>query len=132
TGSSSPSSASSWSSRCAPGPGGSSASRSWSRSWGSSAPRRAPASSNGEVAEMVALHELLALVGAAFVLLAGIGVLRLPDLYARMHAATKASTLGIALVGIAAALALEQGSARALLAIVFIFITAPAAAHLVA
>ena len=39
---------------------------------------------------------MLAIVGARLVLLAGVGVLRFPDLYARMHAATKASTVGIA------------------------------------
>jgi multicomponent Na+:H+ antiporter subunit G len=73
----------------------------------------------------------MALVGSAFVLLAGVGVLRLADVYARMHAATKASTLGIALVGLAAALALDDGRSKAVLAITFIFITAPSAAHLV-
>lgn len=80
---------------------------------------------------MDVIAEGLALVGAAFVLLAGIGILRFGDVYARMHAATKASTLGIALIGIAATVALESGRPKALLAVVFIFITAPAAAHFV-
>lgn len=75
--------------------------------------------------------ELLVLVGAMFVLLAGLGVLRFPDVYARMHAVTKASTLGIALIGIAAALSLEGGRAKALAAVAFIFITAPSAAHFI-
>lgn len=75
--------------------------------------------------------EVLVLVGSMFVLLAGVGILRFPDVYARMHAATKASTLGLALVGIAAAVALDDGRWQALLAVVFIFITAPSAAHLV-
>lgn len=75
--------------------------------------------------------ELLVLIGAMFVLLAGVGVLRFPDVYARMHAATKASTLGIALIGVAAAVALEGGRAKALAAVAFIFITAPSAAHFV-
>ncbi len=75
--------------------------------------------------------ELLALIGAIFVLLAGVGVLRFPDVYARMHAATKASALGIALIGIAAAVALDEGRLKALAAVAFIFITAPSAAHFV-
>lgn len=44
------------------------------------------------------LHNLLVgslmLVGASFTFVASIGILRLPDLYSRMHAASKAGTLG--------------------------------------
>jgi multicomponent Na+:H+ antiporter subunit G len=75
--------------------------------------------------------EVLALTGAVFALLAGIGVLRFRDVYARMHAATKATTLGVALVGLGAAIALDSGRSKALLGVVFIFITAPSAAHFV-
>jgi multicomponent Na+:H+ antiporter subunit G len=75
---------------------------------------------------------LLILVGGAFSLIAGIGLVRLPDLYVRMHAATKAGTLGAGLV--LAALALEsqqlEVAARALAGVVFLFFTAPIAAHL--
>ncbi|HEX5367190.1 MAG TPA: monovalent cation/H(+) antiporter subunit G [Acidimicrobiales bacterium] len=74
---------------------------------------------------------VLALVGAVFVLLAGVGVLRFPDVYARMHAATKAPTLGIALIGLGTAGALDSGRAPVLLAVAFTFVTAPCAAHLV-
>ena len=74
---------------------------------------------------------LLAIAGALFVLLAGLGVLRFPDIYARMHAATKASTLGISLVGLATALVLDDGRAKLGIAVAFIFLTAPSAAHLV-
>jgi multicomponent Na+:H+ antiporter subunit G len=81
------------------------------------------------VAETIA--GILALLGAVFVLLAGVGVLRFNDVYARMHAATKASTLGIALIGFAGAIAIDGGRARTLIAVVFIFITAPSAAHFV-
>jgi multicomponent Na+:H+ antiporter subunit G len=76
--------------------------------------------------------ELFAVIGSAFVLLSGIGVLRFGDVYARMHAATKASALGIVLVGVGATLALDEGRPRAVLAVVFILITAPSAAHFVA
>ena len=41
------------------------------------------------------LTGILALLGATLVLLAAIGVLRMPDLFTRMQAATKASTLGL-------------------------------------
>ena len=74
---------------------------------------------------------ILALTGAALMLLAGIGIVRFPDLYSRMHAATKATTLGIALVAAAGAVALDGGRAKLLLATALIFITAPVASHLV-
>ncbi|MGB3409895.1 MAG: monovalent cation/H(+) antiporter subunit G [Microthrixaceae bacterium] len=74
---------------------------------------------------------VLAIAGAVLVVLAGIGVVRFSDIYARMHAATKAPTVGIVLVGIAAALALDNGRAKILIAVAFIFITAPSAAHFV-
>ncbi len=78
-----------------------------------------------------AIVGVLITAGALLVLIAGIGVIRFTDVYARMHAATKATTIGIALVGVAAAISLDGARAKILLAIVFIFITAPAAAHLV-
>ena len=78
-----------------------------------------------------AAGQLLAVAGAVFVLLAGLGVLRFPDVYARMHAATKASALGMALVGLGAAVALDDGRSKALVAVTFIFVTAPSAAHFV-
>lgn len=74
---------------------------------------------------------VFAILGAALVLLAGIGVVRFPDVYARMHAATKATTIGIALIGIAAAISLDGARAQITITIAFIFITAPTAAHLV-
>jgi multicomponent Na+:H+ antiporter subunit G len=74
---------------------------------------------------------VLAITGALLVVLAGVGVVRFTDVYARMHAATKAATLGFGLIGIAAALGLEDGQSKIVLTVVFIFITAPSAAHLV-
>jgi len=73
----------------------------------------------------------LAIGGSALVLLAGIGVLRFPDLYARMHAATKASTLGIGLVCAAGAIGIDGGTTKILLAGVATFVTAPSAAHFI-
>ncbi|HMQ26070.1 MAG TPA: monovalent cation/H(+) antiporter subunit G [Acidimicrobiales bacterium] len=77
------------------------------------------------------LGELLIVGGALFVLLAGVGVLRLRDVYARMHAATKAPTLGLALIVLGGSLVVAEGRPQALLALAFVFVTAPCAAHLV-
>lgn len=72
----------------------------------------------------------LHIAGAALVLLAGVGVLRFPDLYSRMHAATKAATLGFLLVAVGTAIELEGNLAKLVLAVLLVFITAPVAAHL--
>jgi multicomponent Na+:H+ antiporter subunit G len=77
------------------------------------------------------LSGLAALVGSALVFLAAVGALRFSDLYSRMHAATKASTLGLLLVAVSATLVLDAGRAKVALAVVLIFVTAPVAAHLV-
>lgn len=77
------------------------------------------------------LGELLIVGGALYVLLAGVGVLRLRDVYARMHAATKAPTLGLALIVLGGSVVVAEGRPQALLALAFVFVTAPCAAHLV-
>jgi len=78
------------------------------------------------------LASLLVLAGGAFCLLGAIGVLRLPDCYSRMHAASKAGALGAVLVlaGLAAA---SSGAAamEALFALMAVLVTAPLAAHAV-
>lgn len=75
---------------------------------------------------------VLALAGSALIALAGAGVVRFPDLYTRMHAATKAPTLGFLLVALAAVVAVGDGRGKLVLAVALIFVTAPTAAHLVA
>lgn len=72
--------------------------------------------------------------GCLFMLLAGVGLLRMPDLLTRMHASSKAATLGAALVVAAVAVALWDGAIalRALLVSLFLLITAPVAAHAIA
>ena len=77
------------------------------------------------------LSLVLFLVGTFFMVLAGIGLLRMPDLFLRMSASTKASTLGAGFILLAAALYFEDlgTTSRALATIVFIFLTAPVAAH---
>ncbi|MCB0192937.1 MAG: monovalent cation/H(+) antiporter subunit G [Anaerolineae bacterium] len=71
------------------------------------------------------------IIGAAFMLISAIGVIRLPDLYLRMSASTKSSTLGVIFVLLAAALFFDELSviSRAIAAIAFLLLTAPVAAH---
>lgn len=77
------------------------------------------------------LAALLVGLGGLLVLVASLGVLRLPDLYTRMHASTKPASLGVILA--AAALALHAGelgiAVRALLVVLLLLLTAPVAAH---
>ncbi|MFB2550984.1 monovalent cation/H(+) antiporter subunit G [Ensifer soli] len=77
---------------------------------------------------------LLTIGGAVFTLLAAIGILRFPDLYTRMHAASKAGTVGSGLLLLAAGLNAADPAVlmRALLGFVFFILTAPVAAHLLA
>jgi len=80
------------------------------------------------------LTGVLCLVGAFFVLVAAIGVVRLDDLYMRMHAASKAGTLGSGVLLVAIALFSSDTSVtlRALAGVVFFLLTAPVSAHLLA
>lgn len=77
---------------------------------------------------------VLAAAGSALVLLAAVGLVRMPDLFTRMQAASKASTLGAA--AILAAVAVRFGDlgigVRAGLTCLFLFLTAPVAAHVIA
>ncbi len=72
------------------------------------------------------------LTGVAFMVVASLGVLRLPDLYTRMHAATKAGTVGLSALLIAVACAQPDSSiiSRVAGTMLFIFLTAPVAAHM--
>lgn len=76
---------------------------------------------------------LLLVFGALFSFVAALGMLRLPDTVIRMHAATKAGTLGAGLILIGEAFFFaELGiTLRALAAISFLLLTAPVAAHLI-
>jgi multicomponent Na+:H+ antiporter subunit G len=76
----------------------------------------------------------LAVAGTALILVAALGVVRLPDLLTRMHASSKAGTLGAALMlaGVAITFADTAIVMRVLLIIVFLFITAPLSAHMIA
>lgn len=85
-----------------------------------------------EIATLVSAALLL--IGSAFALVASVGLLRLPDLYTRMHAASKAGTMGSCLMLIALAIhAADVGTiSRALAGVVFFLLTAPVSSHLLA
>jgi multicomponent Na+:H+ antiporter subunit G len=75
----------------------------------------------------------LLLAGVGLSLLAGVALHRFPDVFARMHAATKPATLGLLLVLAAAALRVENKGDIVKLGLVAAlqFVTAPAGAHMV-
>ena len=72
-------------------------------------------------------------LGAIFVLLAAIGILRMPDQYLRISVNTKAATLGVGLLLTSAAIFFLDVSVttRVIAVIIFILITAPVGAHLI-
>jgi multicomponent Na+:H+ antiporter subunit G len=76
---------------------------------------------------------VLATLGVFLQLVAGIGVVRMPDLLTRMHASSKAATLGAALIILAVGIRFGDTSilVRAVLIILFLFVTAPVAAHMI-
>ena len=77
---------------------------------------------------------LLWIVGSLFAFLAAIGVLRMPDVFTRMQASTKASTLGVGCLLIGAALQFgDLASVLLLLSIgAFLLLTTPMSAHVIA
>ena len=77
---------------------------------------------------------IVMLFGALFCLLAAVGVLRLPDLYMRLHAASKAGVVGAGLILAAVVLISFDGAValRAVLGIVFLLLSTPVSAHLLA
>lgn len=74
------------------------------------------------------------LLGGLLSVVAAVGVLRMPDLFLRMHAATKVGTVGVS--SIVVGLMIHFGSitviSRGLLVIAFFLLTAPVAAHMIA
>lgn len=77
---------------------------------------------------------VLWMIGSIFALLSAIGVLRMPDVFTRMQASTKASTLGLGCLLLGAALQFgNPSSVIRLLAIgAFLFLTTPVSAHVIA
>ena len=85
------------------------------------------------VSEIIAAF--LILIGAFFSFLSAVGLIRLPDVYTRSHAASKSTTLGVlcTLVGTLLYFLITDGyfSIRLLLGIFFVFLTAPVSAHVI-
>jgi multicomponent Na+:H+ antiporter subunit G len=72
-------------------------------------------------------------VGVAFLLVGVVGLLRLPDVYNRMHATSKATTLGAASVSLGGFVFYGPGGEGllSLVTVVFLFLTAPTGAHMI-
>lgn len=79
------------------------------------------------------ISSLFILAGVFFMLVATIGLLRLPDFYIRMSAITKGATLGLGLILLGIAIYFNQPGMllKVLAVITFSFITAPVAAHVI-
>ena len=82
------------------------------------------------------LVSALILVGAFFLFVGSFGLAKLPDIMRRLHAPTKATTLGIGSMLVASMLYFlighRDGSFHELMITVFLFLTAPVTAHMVA
>ena len=76
---------------------------------------------------------ILAFLGTIFIFLAAVGMIRMPDTYLRISVTTKAATLGVGLLMIAAAIYSYDLAitAKVLAIILFILLTAPVSAHLI-
>lgn len=75
----------------------------------------------------------LVAVGTFFLTVGTIGLLRLPNVYNRMHATSKPTTLGTAAVFLAGFISFGPGGAglTSLIGIVFLFLTVPTGAHMI-
>lgn len=80
------------------------------------------------------ISEILILLGSLFFMIASIGLWRLPDPFARLHAGTKAASLGVLLLLVAAALRFHDPGSLVLIGatLLLVFITAPLGAHAIA
>ncbi|MDA3951351.1 MAG: monovalent cation/H(+) antiporter subunit G [Spirochaeta sp.] len=75
---------------------------------------------------------VIVLMGSLFLLLASLGLIRMPDVYNRMQAGTKATTLGSILIFAGAAFIVPAQWPRLVILIVFIFLTNPLSSHALA
>jgi multicomponent Na+:H+ antiporter subunit G len=83
---------------------------------------------------VIGAEVVISALGIALMWVAGIGLLRMPDLLTRMHASSKAGTLGAALVLLAVAVQFADAAVtvRVLVVCVFLLLTAPIASHVIA
>ena len=82
---------------------------------------------------LTVVSSVLLLVGVFLALVAAVGLVRLPDVLSRMHAATKPATLGLLLITVGAAMRMQDAgdAVKLLLVAAFQFLTAPVAAHMI-
>lgn len=73
---------------------------------------------------------LFLLCGSALALVAALGLHRFADAYARLHAATKAATLGLALV-LTSAIIAHGTDGREVVTLLFVLLTSPVSAHMI-
>lgn len=80
----------------------------------------------------VVVMTLLA-IGAVFMFLAAVGIVRLPDVFMRLSACTKAATFGLSATLIGTAVFFDDVgiTARVVATILFVFLTAPVAGHMI-
>ncbi len=80
------------------------------------------------------ISEILILLGSLFFLIASIGLWRLPDAFARLHAGTKAASLGVLLLLLAAALRFHDAGSLMMVGatLLLVFVTAPLGGHAIA
>lgn len=84
---------------------------------------------------MEIIVSLFLIVGAAFALIGSWGLVHLPDFYMRLHGPTKSTTLGVGGMILGSVIYFSQGSDTSLhelLVTLFLFITAPVSAHMLA
>ena len=81
---------------------------------------------------MEILMAICLITGTFFTFVAALGILKMPDIYIRIHAATKAGTVGIGLILLAVILFFMDTAvtSRVVGIMLFIIMTTPAAAHL--
>jgi len=83
---------------------------------------------------MIYIAVVLLLIGSVFSAVAALGILRFPDVYTRLHAASKAGPLGAGIILLAVGFASGDWAIaiRCVLGLVFLVVTSPVSAHLLA
>ncbi len=81
---------------------------------------------------MSLIGAIIVLIGSIFLLLGSLGVYRMPDVYNRMQAGTKATTLGSILFYLGIGLIMPSWIGKLILLIVFIILTNPVSSHALA
>ena len=79
------------------------------------------------------IASFLILSGVFFALIAALGIVRMPDIYCRIHAATKAGALGVGLILLALCVCspTPRVCIQSVLILIFSYLTAPIAAHMI-